>query len=201
MKFHAVIFDLGRVLVDVDFTRGLFPYLDGRKGQDDQTILREVFKNPIFRKYSTGKIDTQTLYQKIITTFNLNMPFDRFSELWCDVFTPMEGMEDIVERVSKRFKLGLLSDTDPLHWEFVLKEYPFLKRFSDPTLSFEIGVLKPAPLCYKKASEHVQIPIEECLFIDDRDINIIGAREAGMEAIQFINKEQLERELKERGIL
>jgi len=201
MKVEAVIFDLGRVLIDVDFTRGLFPYLDGQSGKDDQTILKEVFKNPLFRNYSMGKISTDTLYQEFKSIFRLDLGFERFSQLWCDVFTPMKGMDEIVERVARRFKTGILSDTDPLHWEFVLKEYPILQHIPYRTLSFEIGALKPDPICYKMAARNVGTPMESCLFIDDRDINIAGAVEAGMQAIRFIDINQIQSDLNARGIL
>lgn len=200
-KIEAVIFDLGRVLIQVDLTKGLFPFINNNPGKDDQIVLTEVFKNPLFVAFCTGQIDSFTLYNEMHRMFSLDMSFERFSHVWCDVFSPMEEMEEIVDTISKEYKIGLLSDTDPLHWEFVLKKYPFLKRFSNPTLSFEIGVLKPAKTCYQRAAEDANTAVESCLFIDDRIENVEGAKNAGMHAIQFISPQKLQSDLISLNVL
>jgi len=201
MNIKAVIFDLGRVLIQVDFRRGLFPYLEGQQAKDDKTIVREVYKNPLFINYCTGKIDSRFLHSEIKRLYGLKLSYQKFMKVWCDVFAPMPGIEELVNKVSARCKIGLLSDTDPMHWAYVLKNYPFLQNFSKPTLSFEIGYLKPDPICYQKAAENVAKNIKSCLFIDDRSINVEGAKKSGMESIQFQTTEQLDNDLKAAGLI
>jgi len=201
MKIEAVIFDLGRVLVKVDFTRGLFPYLEGQGAKDDLTILNEVYKNPLFIKYSTGKIDTEELYSEIKNSYGLQLSYGKFKEVWCEVFDLMPGVENLVTQIEKFYKIGLLSDTDPMHWNYVLKHYPFLKKFNKPTLSYETGYLKPDVCCYQKAAENVETLPEQCLFIDDRQINVDGARQAGMQGLQFKSIQQLGEDLRTLGIM
>lgn len=202
MHIEAVIFDLGRVLVRVDFTRGLFPHLDGNKSKTDEDILEEVLRHPALIDFCTGRIDAMEMYRTLKTMFKVDMDFDRFRHLWCDVFSPMDGMEMIISRIaSSPLALGLLSDTDPMHWHFVREHYSFLKQIEKPTLSFEIGAMKPAALCYLKAAENVGKDPEKCLFIDDRIINVEGARKTGMQAIHFLDVSQVTRELREWGVL
>lgn len=201
MALETIIFDLGRVLVRVDFTQGLFPYLDHSPGKDDQAILKEVFEHPLFRKYSTGAIDTPAMYREMKKLFAMELSFERFSALWCDVFGKMEGMEELVDQLAARYRLGILSDTDPLHWAYVTEAFPFLNRIPNPTLSYVTGILKPDPECYRIAAENAGSAPGMCLFIDDRPVNVEGARKAGMQAIQFISPIQLRKELQARGIV
>ena len=196
----AVIFDLGRVLIQVDFTRGLLKYYQRNDNSSDEDILDEVFKDKMFIDFNTGKIDPQQVYQNIEDKYALALSYEQFTYEWCNIFAPMQGMPAIVDRVSKKYKIGLLSDIDPLHWQYCQQNFPVLKNFKKPALSFEIGALKPDPICYQSASENINTELQNCLFIDDREINIQGAREAGMQAIRFTSVADLELLLPNLGV-
>ena len=68
---QTVIFDLGRVLIHVDFTGGLFKYYQNKQNVTDDEILEELFKDQIFIDFNTGKINSQDVYQKIINKYRL----------------------------------------------------------------------------------------------------------------------------------
>ena len=198
---EAVIFDLGRVLIDVDFTRGLFRRIATDSREDNLVLIEALFHEELFVAYSSGKISTETLYNGISEKFNLHIPRARFEEEWCDIFTPVDGMKEVLERVQKNHPVGLLSDTDPLHWNYCIGHFPWLKSIEKPTLSYEIGYLKPHPRCYQIAAANVGFPADRCLFIDDRPKNVNGAIDGGMQAIRFESAEQIKGELKRRNIL
>lgn len=199
---RAIIFDLGRVLVDVRFNReslGFFGVSPDDK--DMEKILTAAFNNPLFRDYNMGKISTEDFYRAFTREHHLQMDFETFKQKWCSVFAPVEGMEALFRQVKARYPVGLLSDTDPLHWEYCLEHFPFLHLIEKPTLSFEIGALKPTPVCYLKAAENVGYSPEECLFIDDRPVNVEGAERVGMKGLVFQNAVLLKESFKEFGIL
>jgi HAD superfamily hydrolase (TIGR01509 family) len=201
VKIKSVIFDLGRVLVNVDFTRGLFRYLTPHESKTDQEILSRIFREEIFIAFSTGKLKAVQLYQSLCAKYHLDLTYDLFVREWCDIFAPMEGMEELVGKVAKYYQLGLLSDTDPLHWPYCLEKFSFLKQFERPTLSYETGLLKPDPQCYHLAAKNCSTSLENCLFIDDREENVAGARQTGMSALQFKGVESLRVELMELQII
>ncbi len=114
----------------------------------------------------------------------------------------MAGMPELVAELAERYSLGILSDTDPLHWQYCLEQFPLLHLFAKPTLSFQTGLLKPDPQCYSLAAHNTAgTPVESCLFIDDREENVIGARKAGMKALQFTDLASLRRDLNNLHIL
>jgi putative hydrolase of the HAD superfamily len=84
----------------------------------------------------------------------------------------------------------------------VQEAYPLLLRhFDGYVLSYEVGAAKPEPKIYREAIARAQCNPEECFFTDDLEVNIVAAREHGIEAVQFFSAEQLERELRARGVL
>lgn len=199
-KFEAVIFDLGNVLLKLDFLNGPVSLFTGTVS-DPKDIINDLYNEQLFTDYNKGLLSPHQFYKEIISKFNLNIEYKEFSAKWCDIFIPIPGMEELVNDISQNYKTGLLSDTDPLHWQYCLEQFPYLKIFEKPSVSYEIGNLKPAAVNYITAAKNVDTLPEKCVFIDDREKNVKGAREAGMEAVHFISFEQLRSELKKLEIL
>jgi HAD superfamily hydrolase (TIGR01509 family) len=199
---QAIIFDLGRVLVQVNLKSGLLKEYFGVDQAGDQEILEKIFKNEIFISFSTGKINPPQFYQLLNTNYKLNISYDKFVQEWCAILSPMAGMAELVAELSGRYTLGILSDTDPLHWQYCLQQFSFLHLFASPTLSYQTGFLKPDPHCFSLAAQNTGgTPVEGCLFIDDREENVNGSRKAGMKALQFTDLALLRRELNKLHIL
>jgi len=191
-RIKAVIFDLGRVLVDVDFGGLLSELLPPERIDREQLDLEKIMQQPWFRAFSMGKMDRETFYRRVSGHFELELSREQFEQRWASVFAPRPEMEKIVRTLHGRIPLGLLSDTDPIHWEWLLNAYDFLALFKEPVLSFRIGAMKPSAVCYKLAAGAVKTPQQNCLFIDDRMINVQGARECGMQAVCFESAGQVE---------
>ena len=200
-KTRAVIFDLGRVLIEVDFTRGLFRYRNPSGQKSDQEVLEELFSDPVFVDFNTGKITPEETYQLVREKYGLPIDYEVFVREWSNIFAPMDGMEALLTEVARKFPVGLLSDIDPLHWAYCRKNFTFLSIFTRPALSFEIGALKPAEICYLTAARNIGMAPEACLFIDDREVNVSGAIKAGMEAIRFTGTDALRRQLHQKKII
>ncbi len=163
-KIKAVIFDLGRVLIKVDFTRGLFRYRDSSGVKSDQELLDELFADEVFVDFNTGRISPRETFGLIKNKYKLPIDYPTFVQEWSNIFTPMAGMESLLRKVAENYPVGLLSDIDPLHWEYCRTNYTFLDIFKKPALSFEIGALKPAEICYKTAAANINMAIQS-LFV------------------------------------
>ncbi|HBG28647.1 MAG: hypothetical protein A2Y10_11895 [Planctomycetes bacterium GWF2_41_51] len=196
-NIKAVIFDMGNVLVSLEFSRGLLKFCCG----DSIDNIPEVLKNRVFSDFAEGKINPEQFHRLTCEQFGLNFSFELFCHHWCNMFNPMHGIDAIIKELDGKVELGLLSDTDPLHWAFVNKNWPFIKTIKKTTLSFEINCCKPAPQAFLKAAKKVGVAQSECLFIDDLQRNIDGAKNVGMNALQFINVENLYIEFVKNGLL
>ena len=200
-NIEAVIFDLGRVLVAIDDTLLTERLFHGLDTTDSRQLARQTMADPAMVEFNTGRIGPETFYEKMRQTYRWDLDFDAFRSLWCRIFYPMEGMENLIRQLHKRVKLGLLSDTDPLHWHYIITTWPWLAIFEKPALSFQLGVMKPDPAIYLTAAENADTPPENCLYVDDLEENVKGARVVGMSAVRFKNMTQLKKFFKDCKIL
>ncbi len=194
-EIRAVIFDLGRVLVQVDFTRMLRRFTPTVALAGDDFTLEKLTAHPFFRDFAEGRIDGREFWRRLKNHFRADLEYDDFRDIWCDIFAPMPGMRELAGEIARRYPVTLLSDIDPIHWAWLSETWPWLKSFPDPVLSYEIGHMKPHRACYEKAAAAVKQPPENCLFIDDRPPNIAGACAAGMSAILFTGIDNLRKTL------
>ena len=133
---------------------------------------------------------------------HLNITYAEFCDWWSSVFLPPTLVpEAVLEDLASRYRLLALSNTNPLHFAMVQEAYPLLRHFHDYVLSYQVGAAKPEAKIYREAIARAQCSPEECFFTDDIAVNIEAAREHGMDAVQFLSAEQLERELRARGLL
>ncbi len=200
-RFDAVIFDLGRVLVALDLSAWTDRLFTGRDPKDVERTLQQIMSEDVVYRFFIGAIDGPQFHREMAATYGVQLSYDEFVCVWHDIFKPMPGMDRLVEQVGRSCRLGLLSDTDPIHWRFLLANYPILRHFKNPTLSFRVGAMKPDPRMYLAAAAAVETAPERCFYIDDLPRNVEGARKAGMTAVQFQNPEILKQTLEEFGII
>jgi 2-haloacid dehalogenase len=198
MNIRAIIFDLGGVLIEVaadkDFRR-IFGW-----SAASSTRPPRVFER-IYRRFSSGKISPRQFYQKLLPHLSEPVSYGEFCRLWCSLLRPRPGAEKIFLQVRQNLPLGLLSDTDPLHWSYARKTFGFLRLIGRPTLSFRTGLLKPHPRAFRIAASRLGMKPGDCLFIDDKPANVQGARRAGMQALRCTGVRQLAAELKRLGLI
>ena len=108
--------------------------------------------------------------------------------------------ENLLEGLSRRYRLLLLSNTNDIHYRFLRERYLMLRHFDDFVLSYEVGAMKPDAKIYDEAIRRAGAPADECFFVDDKQINVDAARRAGMDAVRFESRDELERQLRDRSV-
>ncbi len=100
------------------------------------------------------------------------------------------------------YRLGILSNTCPGHWSYCYGgRYSLLnKGFEVYALSYELGACKPSPKIFRAAAELAGLPPGEIFFVDDIPGHVAGAREAGLDAVQYTTTPRLVADLRARGI-
>jgi HAD superfamily hydrolase (TIGR01509 family) len=194
-----ITFDLGNVLVNVDhleFCRRL-AVLTPLTAED---IYNYVFNGSLEPEYDTGKMTSHEFYQQIITQFKVDIEFDRFARWWNSLFSPKPEMEEVVKQLAEKYPLFLLSNTNALHFDYIINNYPVLQHFSKFVLSYEVGSRKPDKGIYEYLIRQAGKSSEEILFIDDKLPFVTAAQEYGIQAWQFASCEALKRQLKEHDL-
>jgi putative hydrolase of the HAD superfamily len=125
-----------------------------------------------------------------------------------DIFWPLDDSIRLLHDLrAAGSRLGLLSNINPVHWDFVSRgQYPWLLHGQDgglfdvTVLSYQAKAMKPDARIYQHAARLAGVDIGEMFFVDDRDENVAGARAAGIDAVQFVDAHQLRAELQSRGV-
>jgi len=132
---------------------------------------------------------------------DIRCDYQQFCEVWTSIFLPETLISDsFLEALHRRYRLVLLSNTNAIHFEMVDRTYPLLRHFDSKVVSHKVGALKPSPKMYQAAIAAAQCQAQECFFTDDIPAYVEGAREHGIDAVQFQSSDQIQRELKARGV-
>ena len=198
--FKAVIFDLGKVIVPFDIRRG-YAALQPHCAYSLEEVPKRIAATDIVHRFESGQISSEDFVQQFSEILGLKVGYDQFCGLWSSIFLPATLVpETLLEGLRRRYRLLLLSNTNAIHFAMVRENYPMLRHFDDFILSHEVGAMKPDPRIYQAAIERAGCLPEECFFTDDIAPFVEGARRAGIDAVQFESVEQIERELRSRGI-
>lgn len=108
-----------------------------------------------------------------------------------------ETMVALVRSLRPRYKIGLLSNIDGDTIYRLFSDQERAELFDALTLSAEVGLTKPTVEIFEIAAQRLGVAPEECVMIDDLEKNVTGAELAGMKAIHFSSRTDLEQRLKE----
>jgi len=196
----TVIFDLGGVIVPLDFARA-YKAIEGRSPYPAGEIPARIASTGLVPQLETGRIDPKEFAERISRALGLHVGYEEFCELWSAIFPPRTLIpESLLAGLRRRHRLLLLSNTNAIHFAHIRRNYPLLEHFDDFVLSYEVGAMKPAREIYREAVARSGCRPEECFFTDDVADNVEAARREGIDAAQFHDCEQLQRELRARGI-
>src|SRR5205814_10525832 len=103
--------------------------------------------------------------------------------------------------LSKEYRLGLLSHTDPIPLAHVGSRCDFFPFFPARTYSCAGGFSKPNPLIYRRALGSSHAKAGETIYIDDIPAYVEAAKRLGLTGIQYQSPDQLATSLRELGVL
>jgi putative hydrolase of the HAD superfamily len=132
----------------------------------------------------------------------LKISYSEFVDLWSDMFQPEPILTaGLLRELAATTKLLMLSNTNEIHFEFIRGRYPLVRHFHDFVLSYRVGAMKPDAAIYLDAVRRAGCEPGECFFVDDIEENVAAARQLGIDAETFRSANELEAQLRERGVL
>ena len=197
---EALLFDLGKVLVDFDFELGM------RQFAAKTSLSREDFERVIWdkhwiRRYERGEISTAEYHRHLCENGKLCMAIEEFEEAWSAVFLPELILPELLlMNLKERYPLILVSNTNEVHAAFIAKQYSVFDHFGHRILSHEVGSLKPDSKIYEEAIRVSGKKPESLFFTDDREENIEAALQLGIRAHLFRSLSGLVQALREHGV-
>ncbi len=197
--YKAMLFDLGKVLVQFHFKRG-YQALEGLCPYAAAEIPRRLAPTGLVERFETGLVEPRDFVEQFCNILELELDYDRFCAIWSCIFAETLLPDSMLEGLARRFRMVLLSNTNAIHFQMLRENYPLLRHFHALVLSYEVKAMKPAAAIFQAAIDRAGCRPEECFYTDDIPEYVAGARAMGIDAVQFESAEQIQREMKARGI-
>ena len=204
----AVIFDLGGVLVDYDFRRSFIAtaHLTGLTPDEVRTRLfgnGGDFANydggrPIV-DFECGRLSAPEFHVLTQKALQCSFSFDVFCDLWNCIFTnEIQPTVDAARALRARgLKVGVLSNTNPIHFEFLRGRMPLLTELEHVFASHELGCRKPDPEIFARVLARMAVAPARTVFVDDLVENIRAAQAAGLQVIHATDADAVQRGLRD----
>ncbi len=196
---EVILYDLGNVILPFNhyqIAEKLSRSAEREDFQDPERIFSYLFdlQNGIMNDFDVGKVSSGEFFQSLKEKLGLSLSFDEFVPVWNDIFVEDGEVSEIILSQKGRWRLGLLSNTDSLHFNYILSKYPIVRAFDKWILSYEVGFKKPAVEIFQKAIGWASVDAQKILFVDDMKRHVEVAVALGMQGIHFISAQQLKKE-------
>jgi len=193
---QAVIFDLGGVLIDFDFNRA-FDAAAQLSGLSKQEIRERLFGGGDFVNYDrqalhdfeVGRITGEQFHAWVEQALGARFPYAQFCALWTSIFTRTvdENLALIPQLAQRGLKVGILSNTNCIHFDFLRARMAVLRDLEHVYASHLIQLRKPAAESFHYVLKKMEAPANASVFIDDFEPNVAAARQAGLHGIVASN--------------
>jgi putative hydrolase of the HAD superfamily len=197
---RAIIFDIGRVLIRVDLSRAMAG-LSKAIPLTPEELWKALQNDPRWMDWQEGRISPRDWHLHITKRLGGTLSFEEFSEAWNRALDP-EPMqsEEFLRGLAKKYRLAVISNTDPIHMQHEEARYPFFRHFPVRLYSYRVGASKPNPLIYREALKACKVAAPEAVFIDDVAAYVEAAKQLGMLGVVYQSPEQLVAELAALGV-
>lgn len=187
------IFDLGNVIVDIDFNRVLGAWSDFSR-VPLATLKQSFVMSETFHQHERGEISDEEFAERFCHELDLPLSYEQFSHGWQAVFVAIRPeVTNIMHKLREQgHRVVVLSNTNSLHTTFWPEEYPEVKAAADKIyLSQEMGMRKPEARIYQAVLQAEGFTAADAVFFDDNADNIEGANQLGITSILVTGKETI----------
>lgn len=200
----ALLFDLGGVLIDVDFGRAVAAW-----ARSAGKPLEELRRRPLlhlssaFQAHERGEIRDAVYFAALRELFGLALSDEAIASGWNAIIgEPVPGMATLVRDLAARLPLYVFSNTNAAHIEYFKPRHrELLAPFREVICSCEIGCRKPEREAFEKVAARIGAPPGRIGFFDDNPENVASARALGMQAFHVGSLEDVRTGLGRLGLL
>ena len=183
MKVRAVVFDLGKVLVDFDY--GIAARTLARQSDASPEEIRTLIdQSPLLFRYESARITTRQFFAEVRDQIRFKGGFEEFAAAFGDIFTEIPAMSELNTTFRQQgLPTFILSNTNEIAVGHIRRSFPFFRHFTDYIFSYEHGVLKPQDRIYEITEQRNGASGQEIVFLDDKPENIEAAARRGWRTI------------------
>ncbi|HXN47247.1 MAG TPA: HAD family phosphatase [Bryobacteraceae bacterium] len=198
---HGLILDYGEVLCHRPGPEKIVRMADALKLDPETFAARYEQGRGLYDRGDLSFGD----YWSAVSAGSVPLDYDLFDqlrrwdvEMWIDVDPDMTEWVGRVQ--ASGLKTAVLSNMHVDMAAYARRTFTWMNHLDSLTLSCEVRLIKPERAIYERCLEGVGLRPEQALFIDDREANVLAAREAGLRALRFESIERLRSDLEGLGI-
>lgn len=193
----VIVLDVGSVLVAVDPERALRDL--SRKSGVHLGMLRLDELDTVFLPFYVGKHAWPETVESVNRILELSLKGDEWRQIWCSIITgEVPGMRQALDELKDEFTFVALSNTDEVHWNYVLAAFPIFQLLDGWIVSFEEGIMKPDPAIYKRVMARYGNDKPPFYYTDDIPRFVEASRNMGWDAEVFIDAAHFKQEVAKR---
>ncbi|KAK8845980.1 hypothetical protein M9Y10_020918 [Tritrichomonas musculus] len=189
-KIKTIIFDVGGVLIDIDFKKSI-DALRKAGFKDIDKKIHEISSDDHFTQYRLGLISTEEFRNFIRKEIDKDLTDEEIDSMWNQMLIgiPHEKLDLLIE-LHKKYTIYALSNTNELHWQCSCNMFNYqglnINNFFDNIfLSFKMHKDKPDSDIFEEVIKETKLIPNESLFIDDSETNCNAASSLGIHAYHY----------------
>jgi epoxide hydrolase-like predicted phosphatase len=183
MNSPAIVFDLGKVLVDFDYS------IAARKvaARSTKSLLDLAFllsSSSLIIQYECGLVTRREFFEQIRDAVGFQGGMEEFGGYFADIFAEIPQMIALHTELRRHgFKTYIFSNTNDLAIEHIERNFPFFKNFDGYIYSCEVGAMKPDAKIYAAMEKMCGRSGADIIYLDDRSENVQAGAARGWRAI------------------
>ena len=198
---EAVVFDLGKVLLDFDY--GIVVGKLAARGRLTVPRLQHLLvESPLLPAYERGELSSPEFFEIVQRESGFTGSYEEFAAWFGDIFRPIEPMVALQAELRVRgVPTYIFSNTNDLAIGYVRRSYPFFGGFDGYVLSYEHGSMKPDAALYEVVERVTGRRGEALVYLDDRPENVEAGAARGWRAVMHTDPVISRERVREAGLL
>lgn len=183
-KVKVLLFDLGNVIINVDFARAISVWSNYAKIAPEVLKARFIF-DVSYERHERGEITGAAYFTSLRKLLETELTDAQLGEGWNAIYQgEVFGIQTLLKRAKQSFPLYAFSNTNPTHWAYACRHYSdVLGLFEKVFTSSELKKRKPQRDAFEAVVNAMGVSAENVLFFDDLLENVEGAKAAGLQAV------------------
>jgi FMN phosphatase YigB (HAD superfamily) len=200
-KPSIVVFDLGKVLLDFDYS------IAGRKisersGKSPAEVKQLLDYSPLLYRYETGLMTQREFFEEIRQSTDFRGSYEQFGGFFAKIFWEIPAMIELHAALHDRgIPTYIFSNTNDLAISHVRRDFPFFANFNGYILSYEVRAMKPDARIYEALERMSGKRGAEILYLDDRPENVEAGAARDWQVILHRTPEESRAAIEKFGLL
>lgn len=182
---EALLFDLGGVVVEIDFERCVSSWATSAGRPVDEVRAAFRFDAP-YEAHERGEIDAAAYFDSLRRSLGVDLDDDELLAGWTSIYVGViDGIVPLLSAASAVLPIAAFTNSNPSHIAACNERFgEQLASFRRVFASSELGRRKPERAAFHAVAAEMGVAPSGILFFDDGEANVAGALDAGLQAVR-----------------